>query len=68
MWKISRIFAPITIQKHDVISALQLGKDALSPSAENANAFGEASLLESLVGEVRMIPVSFNSVHPTVGA
>jgi len=68
MWKISRVFAPVTIQKHDVIVALQLGKDPLSPAAEDAYLLGEASLLESLLGEVRMIRVSFNRVHATIGA
>jgi hypothetical protein len=66
MWKISWVFAPVTIQKHDVIVALQLGKDVLSPAAEDLYLLGEASLLESLLGEVRMMQVSFNRVHVAV--
>src|SRR3990172_2847411 len=53
MWKVSWVFAPVTVQKHDVIVALQLGKDVLSKAAEDTDAPREGSLLESLLGEVR---------------
>src|SRR5213080_4884416 len=35
MWKVSWIFPPVTIQEHDVVAPLQLGKDVLSSPTEN---------------------------------
>ena len=66
MSKVSWVFAPVTVQKHNIIATLQLGKDALSPAAEDADAPGEASLQESLLGKFCMMRVSFNSVHAAV--
>src|SRR5207245_6223039 len=66
VWKVPRVFAPVTVQKHDIIATLQLGKDALSPAAEDADASGEASFQESLFGKFCMMRVSFNSVHVTI--
>ena len=66
VWNVARVFAPVTVQKHDILATLQLGKDALSPAAEDADASGEASLQESLFGKFCMMRVSFNSVHVAV--
>ena len=42
---------------------------ALTTAAtKDADAFGEPSLLESLLGKVCMIRVSFNRVHATIGS
>ena len=68
MWNVSWVFAPITVQKHDVITSLQSRKDVQSSATEDADAFGEPSLLESLLGKVCMIRVSFNRVHATIGS
>src|SRR2546426_5818085 len=68
VWNVSRIFPPVTIQEHNFIMPLQLGKDILTPTADDTNAIGEASLLESLLSEVCMIPVFFNRVHTTFGS
>ena len=66
MWKVSWVFAPVTVQKHNVIVALQPGKDVLSPATENAYLPRKASLLESLLGKFCMMRVSFDSVHVAV--
>src|SRR2546426_10841459 len=68
MWNVSRIFAPVCVQKHDVITSLQSRKEVQSSTTENADAFGEPSLLESLLGKLCMIRVSFNRVHATIGS
>jgi hypothetical protein len=68
MWKVSRVFTPVTVQKHHVIVALQLRKDVLSAAPEDTDAPEEAPLLESLFGEIRMLWVLLNRIHPAVGS
>src|SRR2546425_10378231 len=68
MWNVSWIFGPVTVQKHDIVTAVQLRKDAQSPDTEDSDALGEISLLEGLFCKSRMLVVLFNRVHPTVGS
>jgi hypothetical protein len=66
MWNVSWIFAPITIQKHNVIAALQLGKNVFSSPTKDFDAPREISLLERLLCKSRMLWVLFNCVYMTV--
>src|SRR2546425_11037286 len=66
MWNVSWIFAPVTVQKHDVVAALQLGKDVLSSPTEDSDSPKETSLMERLLCKSNMLWVLFNRVHMTV--
>src|SRR3989442_3929867 len=66
MWNVSWIFAPVTVQKHDVVAALQLGKDVLSSPTEDSESPNEISLLEGLFCKRRMLCVIFNRVLMSV--
>src|SRR2546427_10499589 len=68
MRNLSGIFAQVPVQKHAIVRAVQLGKDAQSPDTEDSDALGEISLLEGLFCKSRMLWVLFNRVHPTVGS
>src|SRR6267143_4495675 len=46
MWKVSWIFAPVTIQEHNVVALLQLGNDAFSSPTDNIDSPREIALLE----------------------
>src|SRR6267143_3470099 len=54
MWKVSWIFAPVTVQKHNIVTALQLGKDAFSSPTENIDSPREIPPLERLLCKSRM--------------
>src|SRR2546428_6908659 len=43
---VSWIFPPVTVQKHNIVAALQPRKDILSPPAYDSDALGEISVLE----------------------
>jgi hypothetical protein len=38
MWNVAWIFAPVAVQKHNIVTALQPGKDILSSPAKDFDA------------------------------
>src|SRR2546427_12670712 len=60
MWNISWIFVPVTVQKHNVVAALQPGKNAQSSPTENSDRPRKVSLLERLLCKSRMQWIPFN--------
>src|SRR2546422_8130362 len=63
MWNVSWIFAPVTVQKHNVVAALQPSKDAESSSTENSDVPRKISLLERLLCKSCMQRIPFNRIH-----
>src|SRR5881397_2853446 len=66
MRNVSRIFAPVTVQKHNVVAALQPGKNILSSPMKDTDSPGEISLLERLLCKRRMLGTRLDRVHMTV--
>src|SRR5438445_768762 len=66
MWNVSWVFAPVTIQKHNVVAALQPGKDAQSSPTENSDLPRQISLLERLLCKSCMRRILFNRIHMTI--
>ena len=65
MRDVSWVFAPVPVQKHNIVVSFQLRKDVLSSSMENIDASGETSLLERLLCKSRMLRILLNGVHTT---
>ena len=66
MWNVSWVFAPVTVQKHNIVASLQPRKNILSSTTKDIDSPGEISLLERLLRKSRMLWIRLNSVHTTV--
>src|SRR5207249_10433333 len=65
MWNVSWVFAPVTVQKHNVVAALEPGKNILSSPVKDTDSPGEMSLLERLLCKRRMLGTRLDRVHAT---
>jgi len=65
MRNVSWIFAPVTVQKHSVVAALEPGKNILSSPVKDIDSLGETSLLECLLCKSYMPWIRLDRVHTT---